>query len=332
MAYTAGTAAEPAGLVPAATGGAPLSHQTVVANSKAGNAIRPDIDTSVGASHLELSGAEHNASVPGCAFGVRRRGGGGSGGGGGGGLGGGGGDSAGGGSCGGGHGGDCAGGDSVKDGGADATPVPLRLQGRIRKRRSARETGGSSGRRCDNRGPVASHPLVAPNLPVRIRAYEPADWPAVWALLEPVFRAGETFPHDPAITATEARVAWVDHTQVVMVATDVAGALLGTYYLKPNALALGAHVANAGYVVAPHCRRQGLGSQLCQHSLHTARQLGYRLMQFNLVVSTNTAGLRCWRRNGFQIVGSVPGAFRHPRLGYVDAVVMVQSLVEEPGA
>ena len=145
-----------------------------------------------------------------------------------------------------------------------------------------------------------------------------------------MFRAGETFPHDPAITEAEAQVAWVEQTQAVMVAIDAEGSLVGTYYLKPNSLALGAHVANAGYVVAEHARQQGIGSRLCQHSLQAARRLGFRLMQFNLVVSTNTAGIRCWRRNGFQIVGNLPGAFRHKQLGYVDALVMVQSLVEGP--
>ena len=166
--------------------------------------------------------------------------------------------------------------------------------------------------------------------PLQIRPYGAADWPAVWALLEPVFRAGETFPHDPAISEAEARVAWVDQSQAVMVAVDPAGAVVGTYYLRPNSLALGAHVANAGYVVAKHCRRQGIGSRLCQHYLQAARRLGFRAMQFNLVVSTNSAGIRCWQRNGFQVVGTLPGAFRHRQLGYVDALVMIQGLVEGP--
>ena len=151
--------------------------------------------------------------------------------------------------------------------------------------------------------------------PLQIRPYAPGDWPAVWALLEPVFRAGETFPHDPAITQGQAQVAWVEQNQAVMVAVDAAGAVVGTYYLRPNSLYLGAHVANAGYVVA-------------QHSLQAARRLGFRAMQFNLVVSTNTAGIRCWQRNGFQVVGTLPGAFRHKQLGYVDALVMIQGLVE----
>jgi L-amino acid N-acyltransferase YncA len=166
--------------------------------------------------------------------------------------------------------------------------------------------------------------------PLQIRPFEPADCPAMWGLLEPVFRAGETFPHDPSISEAEARTLWVEQSQAVLVALNGNGTVVGSYYLRPNSLALGAHVANAGYVVAEHCRRQGVGSRLCQHSLQTARQLGFRLMQFNLVVSTNTAGIRCWQRNGFQLVGTLPGAFRHQRLGYVDALVMVQALVEEP--
>ena len=163
--------------------------------------------------------------------------------------------------------------------------------------------------------------------PPQIRPFEPADWPGLWALLEPVFRAGETFPHDPAITEAEAQLAWVEQSQAVMVAVDATCALVGTYYLRPNSLALGAHVANAGYVVAMHCRRQGIGSRLCQHSLQAARRLGFRAMQFNLVVSTNSAGLRCWQRNGFQIVGTLPEALRHKQLGYVDALVMIQPLL-----
>ena len=101
-------------------------------------------------------------------------------------------------------------------------------------------------------------------------------------MLEPVFRAGETFPHDPAISEAEALMAWVEQSQAVMVAVDVAGALVGKYYLRPNSLALGAHVANAGYVVAEHCRRQEIGSRPCQHSLQAAKWSGFRSMQFNL--------------------------------------------------
>ncbi len=176
---------------------------------------------------------------------------------------------------------------------------------------------------------MSSHAAQAP---LQIRPFEPDDWPGVWRLLEPVFRAGETFPHDPAITEADARGLWVEQSQAVMVALDAGGAVVGSYYLKPNSLCLGAHVANAGFVVAEPCRGQGIGSCLCQHSLQAARRLGFRAMQFNLVVSTNTAGIHCWERNGFRTVGTLPGAFRHKQLGYVDALVMFQGLVEGPGA
>ena len=112
-------------------------------------------------------------------------------------------------------------------------------------------------------------------------------------------------------TGQRCGLAWVEQSQAGMVAVDPTGA----------------HVANAGYVVAEYCRRQGTGSRLCQHSLQAARRLGFRAMQFNLVVSTNTAGIRCWRRNGFQIVGTLPEGFRHKQLGYVDALVMIQPLL-----
>jgi L-amino acid N-acyltransferase YncA len=170
---------------------------------------------------------------------------------------------------------------------------------------------------------VTVTPDASPDL--EIRPFHPQDWAEVWALLEPVFRAGDTFPHDPRIEAPEARLLWVEHSQSVHVAL-LAGAIVGTYYLRPNSLRLGAHVANAGYVVAAACRRRGIGSLLCQHSLAEARRRGYRAMQFNLVVSTNQAGLACWQANGFQIVGTLPGAFQHLRHGDVDAHVLFQAL------
>ncbi|KEF41270.1 MAG: acetyltransferase [Cyanobium sp. CACIAM 14] len=159
-----------------------------------------------------------------------------------------------------------------------------------------------------------------------IRPFREADWPGVWAVLEPVFRAGETFPHDPEISPEEARRAWVEAVDATFVATAADGAILGTYYLRPNQPALGAHVANAGYVVAEAARGRGLAHALCRHSQQEAVRLGYRAMQFNLVVATNAAGVAAWSRNGFRTIGRLPGAFRHPRLGYVDALVMFRTL------
>ncbi len=146
-------------------------------------------------------------------------------------------------------------------------------------------------------------PLAPPTPPLQIRPYGAADWPALWALLEPVFRAGATFPHDPAISEAEAQVLWVEQSQAVLVALDVAGALVGSYYLRPNSLSLGAHVANAGFVVAEHCRPASGSAGGCVST--RCRRLGFRAMQFNLVVSSSEPWQSwCWgccRSDGFAV-------------------------------
>ena len=146
--------------------------------------------------------------------------------------------------------------------------------------------------------------------------------------MEPVFRAGETYAFDPVITEAEVHRVWVELPAATYVAVDDAGTLLGTYYIKPNQPGLGAHVCNCGYIVSAAARGQGIASRLCEHSQDEARRLGFRAMQFNLVVSTNTGAVRLWQQLGFSIVGTLPGAFKHPRLGYVDAYVMYKQLVE----
>ena len=159
-----------------------------------------------------------------------------------------------------------------------------------------------------------------------VREYTSGDWPALWAIMEPVFRAGETYAFDPAITKAEAQRVWIEETAATYVAVDETGMLLGTYYIKPNQPGLGAHVCNCGYIVAAAARGQGIASRLCEHSQDEARRLGFRAMQFNLVISTNTRAVRLWQAMGFAIVGRLPGAFQHPRHGYVDALVLFQTL------
>lgn len=104
------------------------------------------------------------------------------------------------------------------------------------------------------------------------------------------------------------------------------GRVIGTYTLKPNQPALGAHVCNAGYMVAPDARGKGIGRALCVHSLDEARKFGFRSMQYNLVVSTNKGAIRLWTEMGFETVGTVPGAFNHATESYVDALIMIRTL------
>jgi len=166
-------------------------------------------------------------------------------------------------------------------------------------------------------------------MPVNIRPLRDGDWPAVWAFMQPIIRAGETYPYALDITIDGARRMWIEIPEATFVAEDVNGRLVGSYYMKPNQPSLGAHVANCGYIVAAEARGRGVATQMGEHSLAEAVRAGYRAMQFNLVVKTNEPSVHLWQKLGFEIVGALPGAFRHRELGYVDAFVMYKTLVED---
>lgn len=163
---------------------------------------------------------------------------------------------------------------------------------------------------------------------MNIRLIEERDWPRVWNLMEPVIRAGETYPYARDMLSEQAHRRWLDVTEEAYLAEDAAGDLLGTYYIKPNQPTLGAHVANCGYMVAARARGQGVATALCKHSQSRAVALGYRAMQFNLVVKTNAPSVHLWQKLGYHVVGTLPGAFLHARHGYVDAYVMFRTLVD----
>jgi len=161
---------------------------------------------------------------------------------------------------------------------------------------------------------------------IKIRLYKKGDWEAVWKLLRPVFRSGESYAFSPDITEQEACRVWVDTPSATFVAVNESNEILGTYYIKANQPALGSHVCNCGYIVAENARGQGIASDMCERSQQEAASRGFRAMQYNLVVATNEGAIRLWTRQGFDIIGTLPKAFRHPRLGFVDALVMYKEL------
>ncbi len=158
-----------------------------------------------------------------------------------------------------------------------------------------------------------------------IRAATETDWPAIWALFQQVAAAGDVFAYDEQTPEATARKLWFDPPAYCF-ALEWNTQLAGTYYIRPNQPGRGDHVANGGYMVAPAARGQGFARLLCEHSLATARSLGFTAMQFNFVVATNVAALRTWERCGFIVVGRLPGAFRHATLGSVDALVLFRKL------
>jgi len=160
-----------------------------------------------------------------------------------------------------------------------------------------------------------------------IREYQPSDWPSLFPLLRNTFAAGDTYAFAPDSSEADIHKAWIEVPSVTFLACGEAGEILGTYYIKPNQPGLGAHVSNCGYIVLPASQGRGLAAQMCEHSQAKAVALGFRAMQFNLVVSTNERAIRLWERLGFAKVGRLPGAFYNRKLGFVDAFVMFKQLV-----
>jgi GNAT superfamily N-acetyltransferase len=148
---------------------------------------------------------------------------------------------------------------------------------------------------------------------------------AIWAIIGPVFRAGETYSIDPDITEDAAIAYWMGADKEAFVAED-AGEIVGTYYIRPNQGGGGRHVCNCGYMTSAAATGRGVARAMCGHSLEHARARGYRAMQFNFVVSTNVRAVQLWEAFGFAIVGRLPLAFQHPVHGFVDALVMFQAL------
>jgi RimJ/RimL family protein N-acetyltransferase len=160
---------------------------------------------------------------------------------------------------------------------------------------------------------------------VTLRPAGPDDAEALWSLLEPVFRAGETYCVPRDIDRAGALAFWCDPPHRVWIAEDVAdGTLLplGTFYLTPNQQGPGSHVANCGYVTAAAAQGRGVARAMLGRSLDEARVAGFRAMQYNCVVATNARAIATWKAAGFVEVGRLPGVFAHPVAGDVDALVL----------
>jgi L-amino acid N-acyltransferase YncA len=156
---------------------------------------------------------------------------------------------------------------------------------------------------------------------VRIRPATRDDFPAMLRIFRRVIASGDTYVHTAHTTAAEAEIYWFTETTATFVA-EQDGRVVGMYRIIPNQRGRGAHVANASLMVDPDARGLGLGRALGEHCLAQAKKDGFLAMQANMVVSTNTRAVALWKKLGFAVVGTLPRAFRHARLGLVDAYVM----------
>jgi L-amino acid N-acyltransferase YncA len=160
---------------------------------------------------------------------------------------------------------------------------------------------------------------------LEIRPATDSDLAEILRIFRAVIEPGDAFTFSPETTDEQARAFWQSPGSTSFVAL-VDGRVRGVYLIKPNQPGRGSHVANGSYMVDPEARGHGIGEAMGRHSLVEARAQGFRAMQFNIVISTNEPAVRLWTRLGFAIVGTLPGAFQHRTLGYVDAFVMYRGL------
>lgn len=155
-----------------------------------------------------------------------------------------------------------------------------------------------------------------------IRAFADADWTQVWPIVQGVVQAGETFTYDPSMTDAEAYDLWIETPPGLTVVAVDGERVLGTAKMGANRPGPGSHVATASFMVAAGTRGRGIGTALTQYAIGWAREQGFAGMQFNAVAASNRSAVQLYGRLGFQIVGTVPGAFVHPTLGLVGLHIM----------
>lgn len=163
---------------------------------------------------------------------------------------------------------------------------------------------------------------------MQIRDAVAEDWPKIWPFLRDIVRAGETYTWPVDVTEDVARAMWMADALPYRTVVAVDGDdVMGTAKMGPNHMGPGAHIANASFMVSPAHSGKGVGRALGRYVVDQARADGFRSMQFNAVVSTNTVAVKLWQSLGFEIIATLPEGYQHATKGYVGLHIMFRSLV-----
>ncbi|OYX19930.1 MAG: GNAT family N-acetyltransferase [Algoriphagus sp. 32-45-6] len=160
---------------------------------------------------------------------------------------------------------------------------------------------------------------------IEIRRASLVERDSLWQIIEPVIRKGGSYVFAQDSSKEKIMDYWMGEDKWTFVA-ESSGEVVGTFYLKANQPDLGDHICNAGFIVSPQATGRGVGRFMGKMALEEACRLGFLAMQFNFVIKSNTSAVKLWQSLGFQIIGEIPDAYRHPNLGWVSALVMYQKL------
>ena len=160
---------------------------------------------------------------------------------------------------------------------------------------------------------------------MEIREATEQDFDSIWPIFREIASTGETYAYDRSTPRDEAFELWMEYPRKTFVFEEN-GEILGTYYIVTNHSGPGDHVCNCGYMVSSNARGKGLATSMCEHSQEIAKLMGYKAMQFNSVVSTNEVAIELWKKLGYKIIGTIPRAFKHKKLGFVDSYIMHKEL------
>lgn len=161
---------------------------------------------------------------------------------------------------------------------------------------------------------------------MKINEITEQDFQLFWPVFKQIIQAESSYAFEPSMAIDAAYQLWCLSPDKCFVMKEDQR-VLGSYYIKANAAGPGGHIANCGYMVAPESRGKGVARKMCQHSQEVALSLGYRAMQFNAVVSSNTVAIQLWEKLGFTIIGTVPNAYKHKTLGFIDSYIMYKPLI-----
>ncbi len=160
----------------------------------------------------------------------------------------------------------------------------------------------------------------------RIRLATDADWPWIWPFFAEIVAAGESYAFPEDLTLESGRGWWMEQSPGRTVVLEDNGRILGSAKMGPNRPGRGDHVGTASFMVDPRASGRGVGGALASYVVAWHRDHGYAGIQFNAVVETNTAAVHLWESLGFEVVGTVPGAFRSATHGRVGLHVMYLAL------